>query len=152
MWELHCEWSPGTELGACKDPLTQTYPDPHTCRCLHAHVQERNPWCQCKEVQNLQPWLELQLADVTRWWVCSKGCVFGNSWVSVCKPSLAWSLLRPPGGMAERWAELLGGSWQQLPGERPRQTAGAGGDARGQVSRQVLGRTCDYTFLILTTG
>lgn len=96
------------------------------------------------KTQSMELWLELQLSDAIRWWIYSKGCVFGDSQVSVCKPSLVWS----PGEVAGRWAVSIAGKQLGAATWRATQTKGSQneGDARGRVSWQLKGRTCDYTF------
>lgn len=80
----------------------------------------------------------------------------------VCLENLKHLFANPvwPGlssGLLAKWqrdelSDLLGGSREQLPEERPRQNLDKEGAAGGRFSWHLLGRTCDYTFLILTTG
>ncbi|CAO2635200.1 hypothetical protein LEMLEM_LOCUS22998 [Lemmus lemmus] len=79
------------------------------CRCPHvlfitdAPTQVRKPLSPCREAHRGEPWLALPFTDVVRGWARFQvGRRLGGSQASVCKPSLAQSLLHPPGTTGKR--------------------------------------------------
>lgn len=161
MCEIHYQWSPGTELGAPKDLLTKYTPPPHrhvhkcthTRAHTHTHSQVRSP-LSGRERPRAQ---SLGLS-------CSSQMPPDDESVprGVCLETLkrlfanpVW--LVPPQAF---WANGFEMSclicWEE-PGcsylERdPNKGLQNEREARGQISWQLLGGTCDYTFYILTTG
>lgn len=158
MCEIHYQWSPGTERGARQDLLTapltptQARAEMHTRAHAHAHTQvgsllgakgpEHGALARAP-VRRCHPMMRL-----------FQGGVFGDPQVAVCKPSLAWSLLGAFWANGREMSCLIcreetGCSYLE---REPNKGLQKEGEARGQISQQLPGQTCDYTFFILTTG
>lgn len=114
MCEIHYQGSPGTELGAREDLLTEHSRPPHTHTHVHTHTGEkRTEWVQ--KAQSTEPWLEREFGSSR---MPSEGeSVPRGVCLEILKGQFAnpaW--LGPSSGLLgkrqrDELSDLLGGSW-----------------------------------------